>query len=53
MPYVERRDLRVVGRYARPQPGYAEEWLDEGHPDLSYKSPKELAKEAAEDREKQ
>jgi hypothetical protein len=35
MPYVQ-RDVagKVVGLYANFQEGYAEEWLDEGHPDL-------------------
>lgn len=35
MPYVERDEFgNVKGRYANPQPGYAEEWLNNGHPDL-------------------
>lgn len=35
MPYVERRNGAVVGVYANPQPGYAEEFLAAGHPDLA------------------
>jgi hypothetical protein len=35
MAYVERNVAgQVTGRYACPQPGYAEEWLDEDAPDL-------------------
>lgn len=47
MPYVERNSQNyVVGRYLVSQPGYAEEWLDDGHPDLSAKTPEQLAVEA-------
>ena len=46
MSYVERRGGIVVGVYAKSQPGYAEEWLDEGHPDLTAKTPEQIAKEA-------
>jgi hypothetical protein len=36
MPYVQRnQDGAVIGRFAIAQPGIAEEWLDEGHPDLA------------------
>lgn len=46
MPYVERDNEHFVkGTYGTPQPGYAEEWLDEGHPDLSLKRPEEIARE--------
>ena len=34
MPYVERRGGAVIGVYAQPQLGYAEESLPDGHPDL-------------------
>ena len=47
MPYVERKLGQVVGKYAQKQAGYAEEWLDDGHPDLSVESPEELAQKAA------
>lgn len=47
MPYVERDGFgHVKGRFASEQVGRAEEWLDDGHPDLGYKSPEEIAKEA-------
>jgi hypothetical protein len=35
MPYVQRDGSnKVIGQFARPQPGVAEEWLDPGHADL-------------------
>lgn len=35
MPYVERDgDGRISGLYAQLQSGFAEEYLDEGHPDV-------------------
>lgn len=35
MPFVERdEEGKVIGRYANLQPETAEEWLDDGHPDL-------------------
>jgi len=39
MPFVEREGGvpgtgTIIGRYARPQPGKAEEWLDDAHADL-------------------
>lgn len=35
MPYVQRDEQgRVTGRFASLQAGLAEEWLDDGHPDL-------------------
>lgn len=35
MPYVQRDSTgKVTGRFANPQPGYAEEWLDDNAPDL-------------------
>jgi hypothetical protein len=34
MPYVERRDGKVIGLYANAQPGYAEEFLEEDHADV-------------------
>lgn len=34
MTYVERRDGKIVGVYAIPQPGYAEEEIADDHPDL-------------------
>lgn len=29
MPYVERDNAAIVGLFAQPQPGYAEEWLED------------------------
>lgn len=43
MPYVQRQDGRIVGRYANRQPGFAEEWLPDDSDDLSYVSPEQLA----------
>lgn len=34
MPYVERAGGKVVGVFAHKQPGFAEEWLDEGSPEI-------------------
>ncbi|MDU9408231.1 phage tail protein [Pseudomonas sp. zfem001] len=35
MPYIQRNPAgQIVGRFANLQPGTAEEWLDEGSPDL-------------------
>ena len=34
MPYVERRNGAVAGLYANPQPGYAEEFLADDHPEV-------------------
>ncbi|MGK4311646.1 hypothetical protein ACSMFX_26140 [Pseudomonas mosselii] len=35
MPYVQRDEAgKVSGRFANPQPGFAEEWLDDNHPEL-------------------
>ena len=35
MPFVRRDgDGKVIGEYARPQPGKATEWLDDDHADL-------------------
>lgn len=40
MPYVERRDEKVVGLYANPQDSYAQEFLDDNHADvLGYINP--------------
>ncbi|TVR11857.1 MAG: DUF4376 domain-containing protein [Salinarimonadaceae bacterium] len=42
MPYVQRREGRVVGLYANEQPGYAEEFLAEDHPEvLAFLTPPE------------
>lgn len=35
MPYVQRKDGIVVGVFENPQPDFAEEWLEENHPDLN------------------
>lgn len=33
--YVQRdQSNKIIGRYANPQPGYAEEWLDDNAPEL-------------------
>lgn len=43
MPYVQRdANGNVVGVFNRLQEGYAEEWLDDDHPDLSYESPEQV-----------
>ena len=34
MPYVQREDGRIVGQFANPQLGLAEEWLAEDAPEL-------------------
>jgi hypothetical protein len=34
MPYIERKDGKVIGIYANAQPGYAEELLADDHPDI-------------------
>jgi hypothetical protein len=34
MPYVERRDGKVIALYACLQPGYAEEFLEDNHADV-------------------
>lgn len=35
MPFVQRDNSgAVIGRFANLQPGFAEEWLEDGHPDL-------------------
>lgn len=40
MPYVQRDDAgKVSATFANKQDSYAEEWLDEGHPDLEPASP--------------
>lgn len=39
MPWVQRNEAaEVIGRFANLQPGYAEEWLDDDHPDLAWVS---------------
>lgn len=36
MPYVQRdSNNRVIGKFANPQAGYAEEYLSDAHPDLT------------------
>lgn len=36
MPYVDRDESgRVIGAYAAAQPGQAEEWVEDGDPDLA------------------
>lgn len=51
MPYVERINGRVVGRYANAQPGYAEEFLPDNHTDLQ-PSAEELAQQQAQQQAK-
>jgi hypothetical protein len=34
MPYVERREGKIAGLYANPQPGYAEEFLADDHAEV-------------------
>ena len=46
MPFVERRNGRVIGRFENAQPGYAEEFLSDDHADLQ-PSADELAEIAA------
>lgn len=44
MPYVQRNESsEIVGRFANLQPGYAEEWLEDDSPELSYISPAQKA----------
>jgi hypothetical protein len=48
MPYVQRnQDGAVVGRFAIAQPGLAEEWLDDGHPDLQPTREQQIAANVA------
>lgn len=35
MPYVEQKDGAIVAAYGRPQPGRAETWLADDHPDVA------------------
>lgn len=46
MPFVERRNGRVIGIFENAQPGYAEEFLSDDHADLQ-PSADELAEIAA------
>ncbi len=44
MPFVQRNDTgEIVGRFANLQPGFAEEWLDDDDPALSYVSLVQIA----------
>lgn len=44
MAFIQRSDTgEIVGRFANPQPGYAEEWLDDNSPELFYLSPGQIA----------
>lgn len=43
MPYVQRKEGQIVGRYANCQPGFAEEWLPDDSPELSFVSPAQLS----------
>jgi hypothetical protein len=47
MPYVERdADNKIKGVYRQPQPGYAEEFLDETHADVvTYRQPRTDSKQ--------
>ena len=43
MPYVQRdRSGAVTGSFANAQKGFADEWLDDGHPDLAPRAPTEV-----------
>jgi hypothetical protein len=40
MPYVERKDGKIVGLYSNGQPGFAEEFLEDNHEDVvAYRNP--------------
>lgn len=44
MPFVQRDESgTIIGRFANLQPGFAEEWLDDDDPALSYVSPAQIA----------
>ncbi|MCY7262713.1 phage tail assembly chaperone [Pseudomonas protegens] len=44
MPYVQRTESgRIFGQFANLQPGFAEEWIEEGSPELSPIDPEQLA----------
>ncbi|MGE8308982.1 MAG: phage tail assembly chaperone [Pseudomonas protegens] len=44
MPYVQRTENgRIFGQYANLQPGFAEEWIDDGSPELSPVDPDQPA----------
>lgn len=44
MPYVQRTESgRIFGQYANLQPGFAEEWIDDGSPELSQVDPDQPA----------
>ncbi|WJM94701.1 phage tail assembly chaperone [Pseudomonas defluvii] len=44
MPFVQRDESgAIIGRFANLQPGFAEEWLDDDDPALSYVSPAQMA----------
>jgi len=47
MPYVERTDGKVTGLYANPQPGYAEEFLEDKAPELVAIAAEKAAVDAA------
>jgi hypothetical protein len=48
MPYVQRDESgSVTGKFANPQPGCAEEWLDDSSPELAPKGPTKEEVEAA------
>lgn len=49
MPYIERRDGKVMGVYQNLQPGYAEEEVRDDCPDLlEYRKEKEKRRQAYE-----
>lgn len=44
MAFVQRNDVgEIVGRFANPQPGHAEEWIDDDNPELISLSPSQIA----------
>lgn len=59
MPYVQRdNDGNVKGLYARPQPGYAEDFLDDDHPEVvayrtAHPMPDALLKPPTEEKQRQ
>nr|WP_319528424.1 hypothetical protein [Pseudomonas laurentiana] len=54
MPFVERNDVdKIVGRFANLQPGFAEEWVDDDDPALSYVSPAQIAADERDCRDSQ
>jgi len=53
MPYVQRDNGAVIGIYAQPQPGYAEESLADDHPEVvAFLSPPPVAADVISERDR-